>query len=414
MDDPNTNFCGLIERHPWRAVQVTCVRQACELITACRSVGQTLNLRGAGHGSGDRNVGEGTLLINALPSAVERLSESRYRVSSATTWLELERTLNEQSRAAPVLTNWPAVTVGGTLAAGGFGSASIVSGAQTDWVRAMRVVLPDGSDIRVTDDDPRFALMCCAQGVHGFVAEAEIETRVCPDWLHWSEWRFKDAETWCAAIDALIERLPEDAEHLLAQARWGAFGISAATTRRFSVPLAGSLLHLSQQSHSAWRESLTTRSFATGVVNLWSDYVLPVSTLGQFLLDLVLDLAKEGVEGEAYPRLRILFLDRDRAPAPTALFAPHRVATSRLLAGVGVYFVLRRELGRQIAVARDVLARCLSRSGACGGRPYISGWHEIDRALMTDFYPDAMVESSKLRNRQDPDCLFNPGTMPPI
>lgn len=414
MDDLSKNFCGLTQKCSQTVVRLTSVSHASEVIAACREAGQTMNLRGAGHGSGDRNIGSGTLLLNGMKPSIERLSESRFRVSSAITWLELERELNAMGRAAPVLTNWPSVTVGGTLAAGGFGSASLAFGAQVDWVKSLRVVLPSGSAVSINEEDPRFALMCCAQGVHGFIAEAELVTRACPGPLNWSEWQFTNEQSWLAGIDTLLAQIPEDTEHLVAQARWGRFGITAATKTRHVIPLTGVAPRVSQPTHADWREGLGRRKFSKEVVNPWSDFVLPAATLDAFLSQLFADLACVGLQKEAFPRLRILFLDRNRAPVPRAHFAPHRISAAPYLAGVGVYFVLHRQQRDQIAAARGVLARCLARCRACNGRPYLPGWHEMNRPELEGFYPEAMSASAALRDLNDPYGLFNPGTMPPI
>ncbi|MEM5585928.1 FAD-binding oxidoreductase [Roseibium sp. AS2] len=411
MDDLTTNFCGLERKSPRKVTRLRSISQASNIIGTCRAAKESVNLRGAGHGSGDRNIGSGHLMLNSLPSRMTRLDDSCYCVSSSMRWIELERALNNDGRAAPVLTNWPDVTIGGTLAAGGFGSASLNFGSQVDWVERIHVVLPNGSAVWIGKDDARFPLMLSAQGIHGFVAEAEIATRACPTSWHWSRYGFDSLECWCDAITEVISQKPSDTTHLVAQGRWEGFEITMATGEGHDLALQGIPPCQWELDHESWREGLLQRQFEQEVVNPWADYVLPASYLGHFLSRLFSDLAEEKMQQGAFPRFRILFVDPCRAPPATASFAPHKGAYS-LLAGVGVYFVLPRTGVEEIAAARRVLARSLALCGDLNGRPYLPGWHEMEEAEMQRFYPNAISKSRELKRRNDPDDLFNPGMRP--
>lgn len=411
MDDLSTNFCGLERKSPQKVTRLTSISQASDIIATNRAAKESVNLRGAGHGSGDRNISSGHLLLNALPSRMTRLDDSCYRVSTSMRWIELERALNNDERAAPVLTNWPDVTIGGTLAAGGFGSASLNFGSQVDWVKRVHVVLPDGSAVWIGKDDARFPLVLGAQGIHGFVAQAEIATRACPTSLYWSRYRFDTIECWRDAITEVIAKRPSDTEHLVAQGRSDSFEITMATGESSGLTLQGSQPDRWELDHASWREGLLRRKFEREVVNPWADYVLPACGLGHFLARLFSDLVEEKMKPSAFPRFRILFVDPCRAPRATACFAPHKDASS-LLAGVGVYFVLPRTRIEEIEAARRVLARSLALCGDLNGRPYLPGWHEMEEADMLRFYPNAISKSRELKRRSDPDDLFNPGLRP--
>jgi FAD/FMN-containing dehydrogenase len=142
----STDFSGVCRSVP-RAVVVPAHEQdVIHALRMARSFGLPVAIRGAGHSANGRTVSDGgILLVNRADHAeCEIQADGRVEVSARTPWRLLQIELARRGRAAPVLTDYLDLTVGGTLSVGGYGVRSIADGAQVEHVERLRLICPDG------------------------------------------------------------------------------------------------------------------------------------------------------------------------------------------------------------------------------------------------------------------------------
>src|SRR5262249_40617422 len=111
-------------------------------------------------------------------ATIEWLGEGRFATDASSSWQHVEAALNAAGRSMPVLTDYQALSVGGTLSVGGKGFHSNVRRLQIGHVRRARLVLPDGRILWCSrEEEPelfRFAL--AGLGQIGYLARAELES----------------------------------------------------------------------------------------------------------------------------------------------------------------------------------------------------------------------------------------------
>jgi len=153
-------------------------------------------------------------------------------VEAGCTWRAIVEHLRPQGRRPVVLVDDLDATVGGTLAAGGFGDASHLEGPCIDHVPELLVVRPDGERVRVGRDDELARFTLGGGGRLGVIAEATLGTVARP--LALSAWTL----TWGTLADFVRasqvierERLYEVVCARLVRAPDGAIGVTADVGR---------------------------------------------------------------------------------------------------------------------------------------------------------------------------------------
>jgi FAD/FMN-containing dehydrogenase len=115
-------------------------------VIAALKLGLPVVARGHGHTTGGQAQSAGGIVLDMTGMAtVHDVADDRITVDAGCTWRSVLAAA--PGRTPPVLTDYLAVTVGGTLSAGGIGGTSHRYGVQTDNVLALNVVRHDGTEV---------------------------------------------------------------------------------------------------------------------------------------------------------------------------------------------------------------------------------------------------------------------------
>jgi len=176
---PNIDFGKLERRVPEVVLRPKDQAQLAECLQLCVRRRMPIKIRGAGHSSGGQTLtDEGAVIdLRWLKRIIaDAPSDERIRVESGLWWLELCGHLRPQGRRPPVLTdNWR-VSIGGTLAVGGFGDSTHREGLQITSARELTVMTLDGTRHRVRPGDDLFDWSLAGRGQLGIVTEVVLDT----------------------------------------------------------------------------------------------------------------------------------------------------------------------------------------------------------------------------------------------
>lgn len=115
--------------------------------------GQKVAPRGRGHSVfGRSQVSDGIVIDMTRLRAVHSIRNDRVVVDAGATWNDVLASTLPRGLAPPALTDYLHLSIGGTLAVGGIGSAISRYGAQTDNVVEMEVITGDGRTLRCSPD----------------------------------------------------------------------------------------------------------------------------------------------------------------------------------------------------------------------------------------------------------------------
>jgi FAD/FMN-containing dehydrogenase len=173
-----TDFSGLrSSAASFRVEQPRSVEQLARAVRAAHAGGTPLRTRGQGHSlNGASLPGEGELLVDTRGLRSLRFERpGSVRVGAGAVLWVVQDVLRGFGLELPVLNDgYPGPTVGGYLAAGGFGPRSGEHGGFWDNVLELTLVDGRGELRRVTPDDALFPWLFGSMGQLGIVAEATL------------------------------------------------------------------------------------------------------------------------------------------------------------------------------------------------------------------------------------------------
>ncbi|WP_186827152.1 FAD-binding oxidoreductase [Shimia ponticola] len=419
---PSESFSGLISQTPASVKTVFNAAEAQACIKAALDAKQPVNFRGAGHSFGDHCISDGgVLILNADKSRFDLREDHSVLVSGGFTWTELERRLNRHGRRCPVLTNWPDVTVAGTMAFGGFGCSSYSQGSQVDNVTAIELIDGSASVRRLGPaDHDLWGVATCASGRLGFITAVEMSTQPLAPHLAQFTLRPPSVEALTQDLQAVASAASGRFEMMMGQIDLNGFKVvigqpcepSASTSPALLGPDLGARDWRDvSMPYADWFVTMQERAFKPKTAYIWADYVVAEEHLAQMLKSThQMAFAHPGAVAWR-PRTRILAMQtKAQAPSPQ-LLSTTRVKNDGILYGVGVYLEPHIEDDAAVQHCRHTLHELLETCLGFGGRPYLSGWHEPDAEIIAD---DDLSTAREILARQDNDSLMNPGQMPLI
>jgi alkanesulfonate monooxygenase SsuD/methylene tetrahydromethanopterin reductase-like flavin-dependent oxidoreductase (luciferase family)/FAD/FMN-containing dehydrogenase len=171
-----------------------------------------LGVRSGGHGISGRSTNDGGIVIDLKRlNAIEVLNQStrRVRIGPGARWLDVASALEPHGW---VITSgdYGGVGVGGLATAGGIGWFSREHGLTIDHLRAVKIVLADGSVVRASDDEnPELFWAVRGAGANfGIVTAFEFEAAELGHDVGWAQLAFQVSDTaaflegWGAAMEA--------------------------------------------------------------------------------------------------------------------------------------------------------------------------------------------------------------------
>jgi hypothetical protein len=335
----------------------------------------------------------------------------------ASPWLATEMMLNAHGRSAPVLSNWLHVTIAGTLAAGGYGWASLRHGGQVDNIESVSLIDSACEWRTITPGSgAEWAVASCSAGRLGFLTDCVIATVPARRNLHLAYQPHPSIQALTASLRSYA-RQDDATEMAWAQVKEHSFLQFAAERSDTSSP--GGLLTGGDATHivipwADWLIRHSHREFDQDVAFAWSDYVLPDDAFEEFT-ECAWRLAFEHDNSALWrPRMRLLAMqDKEQMP-PAQLLSASRLDPPGMRFGVGVYLEPPLTRPEVVSEALDVLAVLLNTCVDKGGRPYLGSWHDMDEQMAIRTYGQDLLDARNILSQLPNAELMNPGRHPPL
>jgi FAD/FMN-containing dehydrogenase len=402
---------------PRAVVEATCVEDVVHVLRVSRSCGAPVVPRGAGHSVAGQTLRDRAIVLSNRSDLADCvvLPDGSVDVSGRTTWRALEAFLNARGRTAPVLTDYLGLTIGGTLAVGGYGFRSVSSGAQVDHVQRMLLVLPDGSQRLAEPGDELFRFGLATLGAVGIIERVVLRT------IPYRPVRrivITTATSW-RALGGVLPTLADEPLDAFwaAEVRVGP-GQRILVHRAVDVPeheargplplglvgyAARSIDVLDHASESSVKRMEMLASLADRR-KLWADVLVDASGLDAAMAELD-TIRAEGVLANADLIIYVVAI-RAGLGSVELPFAPHSGGLGPLRFGIGIYCFPRPD---QVETIRPPLQQWAAKALAAGARPYRYGCIEVGAERSACLYGDAWERLRALRRELDPQELFNPG-----
>lgn len=421
------NFGGTCIKKPKCIIRTTCEKDVIETIKISRANSVPIGICAGGQSYGKQAlIKEGILIANGCEAPFIKLhDDNKVEVTTRTSWLDLELTLNKANRAMPVLTNHLYTLVGGTLAVGGYGHGSIVHGGQIDQVERLKLILPDGKSIWCSKNENTdyFYNSLASLGQLGFVEKVIMKTipyckptrlfiKSFPtlyDMVKSTMWM---GDTDVPSVDFFMSQHYEDKFI-------STYGIYKNKAETDFFPLPKDVFSLSSNDMQItdiddWPlKSLRKKRRTPWLPDhyfVWADYSLDV----HHVLDFVKFLEKRVFSNKIYNKFsgRLLILAISH-PENKHLFNFEPVSPDMkdLAYGFGLYFRIpvndKNGLEEIFQLHRDVLHACVELEG----RPYLAGWYDLNDTIKQKIYGSALEDLKVIKKKIDPHNLFNPGIL---
>jgi FAD/FMN-containing dehydrogenase len=406
------DFGGIFHSRPAAVVSVGSEPEMCAILRVLRREQVPVTIRGSGYSCDGQSLGLGVVVQNRLERAPCKVnSETTVEVTGRTQWAPLVQELKDRWLSPPVLTYSLGPTAGGTLSAGGYGSASIVGGAQVDHVQRLRLILPDGEAVWCSPDEHaqlfRFALG--GMGRVGYIERALMTTVPYRPLVHLVTREHADLQT--LSDDILwMASASEVPDYFFAERVGGVirsyYGYNLRSVNALSPSLTRGAV---EPARIVPREFFCafTHSAPAGAnrCNVWCDYFVDAAALGPFLAFLE-DGLRVGRLAQGLDRIHLLCIQPPAVEGRRA-FRPLPAAANSRYYGVGVFFSAPAEERHVVQAARAAQRTLLEHCVRLGGRPYLCGAHSLDDRTIGAIFGEEYDELEALRDQLDPDHLFN-------
>jgi FAD/FMN-containing dehydrogenase len=196
---------------PGLVLQLNSTADVVEALRFARSQPVALAVRSGGHGISGRSTNDGGIILDVgALNSIEILDEAtrRIRVGPGARWMDVAAALEPHGWALSS-GDYGGVGVGGLATAGGVGYLSREHGLTIDHLRAVEMVVADGSIVRASADENAdlFWAVRGAGANFGIVTSFEFEVDVVGD-VGWAQLVFDATDTagflerWGAAVEA--------------------------------------------------------------------------------------------------------------------------------------------------------------------------------------------------------------------
>jgi FAD/FMN-containing dehydrogenase len=419
------DFGGQERRAPLAVVRAGCEEDVAHTLRVARAYRVPVGVRGAGHSCGGQSTCAGGVLIvnRAEVPQLRLLGDDRVEVSARTTWAQLEVALNGRGRSAPVLTNHLETTVGGTLATGGYGPRSIIHGAQVDQVERLRLIRPDGTAVwcSAAEHPELFRLSLTGFGQIGVIESAVLRTVPRRPLLRVQVNEYRSLPELLGAIAWTADWSEPSPDHFCAELEGGQVRslCGSGFGRRFDALASPVPPPLRAMSGGRERivKTLVVAPPTPGETahdpryrHLWADYCLDLDGLRAFVRFVDTGL-RDGRLARNLSRIYLLCLRR-RSGGPEWPFDVRAIGgPGRNLYGIGLYYRVDRADRAGVDACQAALRSALETCLELGGRPYLYGWHELDRDSKRKLYGRDYDRLLELRRQLDPHGLLNAGAL---
>ena len=417
----SSNFGGCSHVRPAALARPQNASEVAEVVKHARDNGLRVAVRGAGHSQGLQNLVEGGIVVDTSAlNDVGPVENGTIVVGAGATWSRVIAAAEQCSMLPPVLTDNPAVTVGGTLSIAGLGPASFSQGSQAHHCLGMQVVLASGEVRSISDkqDSRLFSRVLGGLGEFAVMASVTLALRPRLPFVRLERYSFVDLDPFLAAVDGLLRRYRDGqlGEDVLVEGF--AQPAECGTRHVFVVEVAREVDDASQGSPSLeWLSGTSTHvdvatmetssyvfradelfqskrySNVPGLRHPWVETFLPMNAVSDYLARVLPDFTDTPIllwpmVGE---RAR-----RTNFPLP----ADGDVMLVGIMAAVDDSQWHRVESSLRMAHALGV---------ELGGKRYLSGWLDFDLADWERQFGDDWQEREAVRTAFDASNVFRLG-----
>ena len=201
------DFGRITKKVPQTVVRPRNVEEVSSIVRWAGNKAIPLAIRGGGHSQGGQSLTGGLSLDTIWLGQVERTGQDLLVAQGGARWGPLVDTLRGTGRLPRVLTDIGEVTVGGTLAAGGFGTTSYRYGLQVAQVEQLEVVTGTGERVRCSpnQNSDLFDAVRGGQGQFGIITAAWIHLRAAGMRIRRYELLYRDYERFANDLEQLVD-----------------------------------------------------------------------------------------------------------------------------------------------------------------------------------------------------------------
>jgi cytokinin dehydrogenase len=434
LDGRSGDFGRMIVRRPGVVVRPATTADVVAVIRYARRHSVPVATRGEAHSQTGQSTVSGGILLDL--TSLDRIRSIDAKAGAAdceggVRWEALVPQTLAQGLIPPVLTNNLGVTVGGTLSVAGLGAASFRHGAQGDNVGEIEAVIGTGDLVVCSPaQEPEvWNAVRSGLGQFGVITRARLTLRRClpktrtyfllyddlgalmrDARLAVEQDRFDFLESWCAPCPQGFRWAGQVKES------FAAWFFPLHTTVEFdptsppddAARLAGlspyRRVHTEDQDswHFANRLEplfqIWKRMGYWAAAHPWMETILPWDAAGMFVPQALANLPPAALGGGHV----LLFPCRgDVSSIPLFMTPP-----TKLVMGFGILPGVPPDL---LPLARQRLNLASDLSCAAGGKRYLSGFVEFDRARWKQHFGPRWADLLRLKKTYDPDGILNPG-----
>jgi cytokinin dehydrogenase len=434
LAEVSTDFGRLMHKTPKVIAAPSSAGKVAEVFKYAYANDIQVSTRGGGHTQTGQSLVDGGIVISSrnlnriLEVDEENLTAT---VEGGAVWGDLVKHLDPMGLVPRVLTNNLNVTIGGTLSVAGLGVASFRYGAQGDNVEEIEAVTPTGDivDCSPENNSEYFDIVRSGLGQFGAIAKAKIKLRkrepknrtyiLLYDNLDalmkdaetvMSDGRFDFLESWCVPLPVGFKN--DDGRRRV----FGEWFFPLHLTKEFpedASPKDTELLEGLTPYRKSHQEDRTALEFAFRLEPLfelwrrsgywdnthpWMEAVLPWQTT-PFYINAVLEKLPPPALGGGHVLLWPCTGDTSNIP----LFMR---PAGDLVMGFGILPGMPKEFVEPLL---EALQKASDGSVMVGGKRYLSGWINFDRAKWKTHFGDKWTHVCAMKKKYDPKGLLNPG-----
>ncbi|MGD8830449.1 MAG: FAD-binding protein [Pseudomonadales bacterium] len=397
LDAHSTDFGGAEHLTPAAIVRPRDAEDISAVLSFASDNHINVSTRGSGHSVAGQTLTDGIVISmrGSHSGPMQWTTEDVVEIGAGRTWRQVEAFTARRHRQIGVLADYLGLSVGGTISVGGYGVDSVRLGPQTDSVRRLRLVQPDGSIVWCSQRERPglFRHALAGLGRAGVIDRVEMSTEPRRPWTALAA---RDHPSLTSMIDSLewLQQTPDPPALFKALAARGrcvsTYGTVGDSRREALAGLAALPGHVDRSwvfhSYRRWRD-LGVRLWTgtqPGREHIWADYLMPYPALRTFVRELERLRKSSEIFRRCLKAVFVLAVCRQAHGTRPWLEATSLIEEPMAF-GIGLYSMTRRDALTRSAVAA-ALTHCLDLTLNFGGRPYLYGWHNLNQDQLLRTY----------------------------
>ncbi|MCY3613405.1 MAG: FAD-binding protein [Gemmatimonadetes bacterium] len=410
------DFGRMTRRVPSAVAKPRSVEEVAGLVRRAARDGIRVAVRGGGHSQGGQTLTDGGVVLDTAGlDRIRPAAPGLVRAQGGVQWGALVDTLRGEGRLPRVLPDFGALTVGGTLSAGGCGTTSHRYGAQVGQVEQLEVVTGTGERVRcsATRNAGLFNAVRGGQGQFGVITEAWIRLRKAGGRFRQFELHYRDFERFADDLEDIVEA--DRFDHLRGEIRHDDDVIVLHAGFEYDEdPNDDRMLHaLGHDENTYTRDTASVGraamyppwSFSRRWHYPWRDWFLPWAMLRTVIAQPWLD--PDSVPGRPWRWIGLYPIGPEAIHAPLFMRPPgERVVSYSILAVTD-----EPQLAQAIELA-GYLEQVDRTLVALGGKSYLSGRVGYGPVRWAEHYGAMLDKGIAWKREFDPKHVFHAADMP--